>query len=62
MNASAIRDELQTWNTHDLIDMIACVRRETWLAEVVRNELAARGVDHKGNWCGFPQARKIWRG
>ena len=58
----AIRDELQTWNTHDLIDMIACVRRETWLAEVVRNELAARGVDHKGNWCGFPRAREIWRG
>ena len=54
------RDAIQVWGTDTIIDAIGCTKRETWLGRVMRNELAARGVDHKGQWCGFGQSRKIW--
>lgn len=30
------------------------------LEKVIRYELACRGLDTEGKWCGFEQAEKIW--
>lgn len=57
----SIGEELQTWQAEDLIPALACVRPDTWLAELIRNELRNRGLGHKGEWVGYEQASRIWR-
>ena len=39
--------------------LAAAARGEFDLNRLAREELAARGLDKKGEWVGFPQARKI---
>jgi len=53
-----IKHELQTWNT----DLLVTMEQYTHGAgrDMIRAELAARGVDRMGRWVGFPEARKCW--
>ncbi len=56
-----VRGETQTLKADDVLAMLAWVRHGTWLADIYRTEMAQRGLDHLGEWVGFPRAREIWQ-
>jgi hypothetical protein len=57
-----VADMVQTWDTAQVMAALECTVRGSWLARVFADELAARGVGLKGQWIGFPAARRLWVG
>ena len=43
-------------------ELIAAARQPEAVMQLIRELIANRGVDQNGEWIGFPEAQKIWRG
>ena len=54
------RSGIRQWDTDAILASIDCTRPGTWLAAVLRAEMANRGLGATGEWVGFPRAAVIW--
>lgn len=55
-----LAERLQTFPAPTLIAMAQAGDQDGALVTVVKEEIAARGLDARGRWVGFDEARDAW--
>lgn len=55
-----IRNRFQTMNAGDLVTILSATKADSWMADIIRTEMANRGLDRHCRWIGHKEAASYW--